>query len=107
MAERERKYTWYLKPKIKAINDTIAAEFAANGEIDSSTRRIMCADGRRHNLWGCSVAVITAINLSNRIGRDFEVFRQEGNGKIVNVSFLFKKKRRYPKNGSHTIPIFT
>ena len=99
----EREYTWYLEPKTKAVNEAIAAELAANGAIDSSPRKVICADGKRHNLWECNIEIVTIFNLNYRLGREINIFRREGQGKRQNVNFLFRRRARLPKNGSHTI----
>jgi len=89
----ERTYKWYIEPKPNA-NEAIAAAIAGACGLDTSANMVPCADGIHHNLWECDKQLLRNVVAKFRIGLDFEVFRKEGNGKIVNVSFLFKRKRR-------------
>lgn len=95
MSKKEEKYKWYLEPKSEAINESIVAETAANVDGDTTAHMVRCADGKSHNLIGCSKELCETLANSKTLGTDFNVWRQNSrDAKFQRVNFLFKKKRR-------------
>jgi len=103
MAKRERKYAWFLEPKSKDVDWSIALGIAEGGEGDTACHMVRCAGGKPHNLLECDKEMCTLVANSRRIGKDFEVWRKEGGGRITNVSFLFRKHR--PKRQNRKAPV--
>jgi hypothetical protein len=94
---KERKYTWYLEPIGSHTNRVISVCCDENG----SHNDVVCKDGSRRNLWECSAHARDAIMASARsLNLKFRIFRREGNGKIENVTYVFRKI--HAKRAKHT-----
>lgn len=98
MAKR-RKHDWFVWPKNDHTNEVIARmlQDGDNRFEDNLLSNTICEDGKRRNLWRITEQDAWILWRS-RIDLKFEIFNQLGiNGKIRNVTFLFKKDRRSPK----------
>ena len=95
---RKRKYIWYLEPLGDvAYSNEIIAKNIRNPEVGSQD--MLCADGKRHNLWRCLSAEIFKIDSSRaNFGEKFRIriFCQEGNGQIRNVTKWYRIKKGRP-----------
>lgn len=97
---RIREYIWYLEPRgdIAYSNEVLGKNI---DEENASTR--ICADGEHHNLWQCPSVLVFMLWRSrtglSKLGRKFAVriFCQEGEGKIRDVTRIFKNERGSPK----------
>lgn len=92
MAKNGRVYTWFLQPIGEPSNAMIGGCCESEDFIDG----IECADGKKRKLWRCTEEVRDAIVESKKLGLplSFKIFRREGNGKIEDVTFIFKNKPR-------------
>lgn len=93
MARRERKYTWYIEALDSYTNMVVATVVGA----DTNFSQKICADKRRRMLWEVAPSLLTYIKRSKGdLKLKFNIFVQEGNGKIRlrNMPFkkIFKKK---------------
>lgn len=88
-----RNYTWFAEPKgdVSYTNQVLAKN--ANGEEDA-LQDVLCADGQRHNLWRISSGQIFMLWRSRvNLRIQFAIWCKEGNGKIRNVTRLYKNDR--------------
>lgn len=79
---QERKYKWFIEPLNDLTNNAVA-EFL---QTDNIHYEVLCGDGKKRNLWGCSVSNVLHLWRSRSDEIVFNVFCQEGNGKIRNVN---------------------
>ncbi len=90
MAEKKRKYTWYIEPLDTHTNAIIA------GEIDSETnfyRQRLCDDFTKRNLWQVTAKFAKIMDKSrSEKNLDFHILVQEGNGQIRLWNLAFQKK---------------
>ncbi len=88
----ERKYTWYAESLNSDTNEVIARELIA----ESLCSRILCVDGRRHDLWTCSYQfAMSLVESKESFNLHFKIWGKEGrNGKIYDKTFLFSGKWR-------------
>lgn len=97
---RNRKCIWYLEPRgnVAYSNEVLGKNI---GEENASTK--ICEDEKPHNLWQCPSAQLFMIWRSrtglSMLGKKFAVgiFCQEGNGKIRDVTRIFKNERGSPR----------
>lgn len=98
MAE-QKKHEWFVWPKDSHTNGAFAM-FIESGDYGfeaDTLRDALCGDNKKRNLWRTSEQDAWFLWRS-RIDLKFEIFNRLGpNGKIRNVTFLFKKDRRSPK----------
>ena len=98
MEKRARHYHWFVAPEDAHTNEVIAENCS---DEDFSTN-VRCADGVRRNLWRCTKQVRDALVANKKkLNLKFEVFCSQGAGpfigRIRDVGFLFKKKRKKRK----------
>ncbi len=88
---KKRKYRWYLEPLDSRTNSIIAGELPE----ENAHRALICQDGVPRNLWECPEDFFHVVARSAKsINLKFKIFCQEGNGKIRECSFLYRKKRK-------------
>ena len=95
--KKQREYNWFVEPRgdVAHTNKVISENV---GE-ENAMQEMLCADGKKHNLWQCPSTLILFLWRS-RVGLkiSFKIFSQEGkNGKIRDATFLFKNDRGSPK----------
>ena len=101
----QRKHNWYLFPKDSQTNEAIARMLQDGSEMveESQINDALCEDGQKRNLWRATEAKIWFLWRS-RSDLKFEVFNQLGfDGKIRNVTFLFRRDRRSVKKGQKNV----
>ena len=87
---KERKYTWYIKPKDANTNAALSRVFPE----ENFCQGIRDEDGKPQNVWECDHESFGAFLLSRRhLGLRFEVFVREGNGKMRPANFLLFMKK--------------
>ncbi len=94
----KKRHEWFIWPKNGHANEVIA-RMAQNGDNrfeEGTLTDAMCEDGKKRNLWRTSEDNAWFLWRS-RIDLKFEIFNRLGNGKIRNVTFLFRRDRRSPK----------
>lgn len=86
----EREYTWFIEPLDARTNLAIFNELPASNYSD----KIICSDGKQHNLWECSRALICAFSRSKlTLELKFNIYVKEGrNGPIRQCNFLYSSK---------------
>lgn len=90
MAERKRKYTWFIEPLDAYTNDIVASEFDADTNF---FRNRKCGDGIRRNLWQVTAKFAKIMDKSrSEKNLDFHILVQEGNGQIRLWNLAFQKK---------------
>ena len=88
---RKRKYVWFVKPLDASTNEAISREVPE----ENFQHGVLCADGLRRNLWGCSFQIFSALQKSRRsLNLKFRAFNRCGNGKIRECDLLYKKRRK-------------
>ncbi len=94
----KRIYIWYVEPLNDRANEAIY-ECSKNIDLDATIEPATCEDGKKHNLWECSIEALKSL-CSNRQGFNlkFEVWGKERfQGKIRKKTFLFIKSRKKKK----------
>ncbi len=94
---KQREYNWFIEPRgnVAHTNEVISN----NVDSENAMSGVLCADGKKHNLWRCPSGLILFLWRS-RVGLkiSFKVFCQSGkNGKIRDVTLLYKNDRGSPK----------
>lgn len=91
----KRIYTWYIEPLNDRANEAIY-ECSKNIDLDATIEPAICEDGKKHNLWECSIEAIKLLCSSRQdFNLKFEVWGKERfQGKIRKKSFLFNSKRK-------------
>ncbi len=79
-------YTWYFFPKDDHTNEVFARSLPAENALVGQK----CEDGKKRDLWRCDYGFVARIKGSNSLR--YDVFRQEGNGKI-RIGDIPKKKK--------------
>lgn len=94
----KRIYIWYIEPLNNEANEAVY-ECSKNIELDATLEPTVCEDGKKHNLWECSVQAVKSLCSSKQdLNLKFEIWGKQGfNGKIRKKTFLFKPKRKYSK----------
>ena len=100
---KKREHEWFLEPcgDVSRSNEIISRNVGS----EEALQDVLCADGIKRNLWRCPSALIFMLWRSRQnFGKGFriKIFCHEGNGKVRNVTFLFKnenggKKRKKRK----------
>ena len=103
MEESGRAYRWFIEPLNADTNAVIAKELPE----ENAFRGVRDNEGRKHDVWlvgGDARTVRTFVNSRKSAGLRFNVFVQEGNGKMRLANFLFfgkngggRKKRAAPR----------
>jgi len=95
----EKIYIWLVEPLNKRSNETIY-EYSTNIDLDATIEPAICADGKKHNLWECSIEAINFLCSSRQdLNLKFEIWGKQGyHGKIRKKTFLFKPKWKHLKN---------
>ncbi len=99
---KNRKRTWLLWPENSHTAD-VFARLLESGAYDFSgvLKDAVCEDGEKRTLY-VSNSTNAWFLWRSRIDAKFGLFCQEGeNGKIRNLSFLFRRERRRPKKIKH------
>lgn len=95
----KKHHDWFIWPKNSHTNEVVA-KMAQNGDNrfeEGTLTNVLCEDHKRRNLWRIEEQDAWILWRS-RVDLKFEVFNRLGpDGKIRNVTFLFKKDRRSPK----------
>jgi len=81
-------HTWYLEPLSKEANARIGVLLSPEDFCD----RVKCEDGKEHFLWKCTCKVALCFLRSDP--KSYQIWGQEGNGKIRFKTFLFSKQNR-------------
>ena len=94
-----RTYNWFLEPKNLHTNEIVAQALAEEGTTEERMVGARDDKGRRHNLWPCKHSLIQFLerSRSQNLAIKFNVFAQEGRGKIRRFPFTSAKTRKlYP-----------
>ena len=79
MSRNGRKYKWFVYTKGDANTNEVVSRMLP-GE---TTSLVLCADGARRYLWGCTHAFITELWKSKeQFNLTFDVYVAEGEGKV-------------------------
>ncbi|MDO8486138.1 MAG: hypothetical protein Q7S77_00340 [Candidatus Staskawiczbacteria bacterium] len=84
----KRKYEWFLEPQDSHTNEVISKNVGdENFSID-----IVCTDGQKRTFWQCPSGLVLMLWRSrSNLNIKLKIFGREGkNGKIRDVTFLFK-----------------
>jgi len=85
----KRKYVWYIEPLDSATNEVLSRELAG------FSRKVICEDSKKHNLWDCSWDFVFALKKSKKhLDLKFRVFNRRGMGQIREFKFPYLKKRK-------------
>ena len=86
---------WFLEPKNRRTNKIISLNTAE----DNFLRYVVCADGKKRNLWKCPLELVSALWRSrNDLKIKFRIFKRESsNEQIRNCTFLLKNKGKEKK----------
>ena len=85
------KYTWFIEPLDAHTNGAFAKEIPG----ENFFREVVCEDGQKRNLWQCPRELVAAFWESrNDLELRFRIYNQTGRGRIRNVNFLFKRKKK-------------
>ncbi len=86
------QYIWFVEPLNSNTNEVVARQLAENNFCSE----IVCADGKRHNLWTCSNQfVISLVESEKSFNLHFKIWGKQGrHGKIRDKTFLFSKKQK-------------
>lgn len=88
---KERKFFWFIEPLDSYTNEVISRELPE----ENFMREIKISDGSFKNLWTCSSSLLSNFNRSKVANNlKFRIYSKEGEGKIRECTFLFKKKRK-------------
>ncbi len=88
----KREYAWFLEPLDSHTNKVFSLQIP----LDSFSK-VLCGDGKIHNLWPCSPEKVSAFFRSREdLALRFKIFCREGHGKVRDGAFLFKRKKRMP-----------
>lgn len=94
----KKHHEWLACVVDQQMNEAVA-RFVQNGDNrfeEDALEGVICADGKRRNFWRCTHA--QALFLKRSYGNKIAIFNRIGAARPRNVSFLFKEKRRLPKN---------
>jgi len=94
----KKRYTWYIEPLNKETNDAIY-EYLSKTGLEFSAEPILCADGKKHNLWECPLNLIPLLCGNKKsLQLRFVVWGKQGRyGRVINKLFLFVPKKKYRK----------
>ncbi len=94
----KQTYIWYVEPLNEQTNAVIY-EYLKNRDLDTNMEPATCEDGKKHNLWECSIEAVKSLYASKEdLNLRFEIWGKQGfNGKIRKKTFLFKPSRKYLK----------
>jgi len=94
----EKGYTWYIEPLTDITNNAIQ-QYLSEAGLELSSALLLCADGKKHNLWECPIDLVKLIFSSkNSLSLRFVIWgKKDRYGKITNKGFLFKPKNKYLK----------
>lgn len=105
MAERERKYEWFLEPRgdVAYTNKVIANNIGCEENDGELFRGVLCADGKIRKLWRCPSGIVFALwNSRQGLGIKLRVFNRElPDGKIRDCTTWYRnlhKKRNFARN---------
>jgi hypothetical protein len=90
---KKREYKWFIEPLDAKTNQVLAEELPES----NAGRHIICADGKPHNLWGCSSGFLSSFIRNKRpLDLKFKAYARAGEGKIreCNRWYQHKKRRR-------------
>jgi len=84
------EYIWFIEPLNSDTNEVIAQQLAKS----NFNSQIICADGRKHNLWTCSNQfAMSSVESKESFNLHFKIWGKQGrHGKICDKTFLFSKK---------------
>ncbi len=94
--EKGRQYRWFVEPLNAHTNTFFSREFPE----ENAFRGVPDNEGGKHDVWlvdGDARKVRTFVDSKESLGLKFNIFVQEGNGKMRSANFLFSGKNRKRK----------
>jgi len=99
---KKKHHDWFVWPKDSQTNEAVARflQESDNRFEEMALFDVLCADGKRRNLWRCTETQAYFMWRSSHL--KIAIFNRIGNSKPRDVTFLFKKDRRSPKKRKKT-----